>query len=78
MNQNEIEQGLLGVFTACFAKDGVNDLKDAKAHKWDSLSHVMLITKIEDHFEIQFEFSEFDQLISFDAILSSLLTKISK
>ena len=49
--------------------------KDIK--KWDSLNHVVLITKIEKKFNIKFSFNEISKFQKVGDIVSVILKKIT-
>ncbi|UXD87951.1 acyl carrier protein [Thalassolituus hydrocarboniclasticus] len=40
--------------------------------KWDSLNHTKLVLELEEVFDIEFDFSELDKIITVEAIVSSL------
>ena len=54
----------------------INDSSSTETiHQWDSLRHMNLIVALEEEFNIQFEDEEISELISYQAILSSIRKK---
>lgn len=68
MKKEEILKQLTNIFREAFKNDTLkiqlsntaNDIEN-----WDSLSHVILISKIEEHFKIKFDLME---IIEFESI----------
>lgn len=58
MNRAEIYEKLTGVFSDVFDDDSI-ELHDsttaADIEDWDSLTHIMLLSAIEDEFDIRFD-----------------------
>lgn len=48
-----------------------NDVDD-----WDSLSHMLLITEIEDHFSIKFKLRELNKLKNVGVLIDVITSKI--
>jgi acyl carrier protein len=57
------------------AKQVTRTTTAADLEKWDSLGHFVLITQLEERFEIQFEDEETVQLGSVEAILCAVASK---
>ncbi|AXT59938.1 acyl carrier protein [Aquimarina sp. AD10] len=43
---------------------------------WDSLSHMMIITKIEEHFNIRFKLRDLNKLKNMGSLISVIQSKI--
>jgi len=58
---------LKGIFLEIFPKTNSPigmDTKSTDIEAWDSMAHIQLISKIEEHFNIEFEI---DELLAFDS-----------
>ncbi len=47
-------------------------------HEWDSLNHVLLISKIENHFNLKFELTDIIGFNNVGDILTSINTKLKE
>ncbi|MCF8380185.1 MAG: acyl carrier protein [Bacteroidales bacterium] len=78
MEDNTVDQKLQDIFKSFFRN--VKDLKENTSSKdipeWDSLRHVMLITEIENQFEIKFDLDEMLSMSSFGEIRQKVSDKI--
>ena len=54
-----------------------NDLTADDVDTWDSLSHMLLITEIEDHFGIKFRLRELNKMKNVGALIDIVGTKLN-
>lgn len=65
MNRNEILKKLTAVFHEVFNDNSIvlrDDITAKDVEKWDSLTHMLMITKVEETFGIKFKFRELNKL----------------
>jgi len=65
MNRNEIIEKLTMVFHEVFNDNTIvlrDDMSAADVENWDSLTHMMMITKVEETFGIRFKLRELNKL----------------
>ena len=54
-----------------------DDMTANDVDNWDSLSHMLMITEIEDHFSIKFKLRELNKLKNVGRLIDLITTKIS-
>ena len=76
---NEIRLRVEGVFKILFpnAAGFSDDTSSRDIHAWDSLNHIVLISKIEGEFSIKFELDEILTMQSFGEICSGVEKKLN-
>lgn len=65
MEKSEIVEKLTMVFHEVFNDNTIvlrDDMTAADVKNWDSLTHMMMITKVEELFEIRFKLKELNKL----------------
>ena len=65
MNKNEIVEKLTMIFHEVFNDNSIvlhDDMSAADVENWDSLTHMMMITKVEEVFGIRFKLKELNRL----------------
>ena len=65
MEKSEIIEKLTSVFHEVFNDNTIvlrDDMTAADVEKWDSLTHMMMITKVEEVFSIRFKLKELNRL----------------
>lgn len=65
MNRNEIVENLTSVFHEVFNDNSIvlrDDMTAADVENWDSLTHMLMITKVEEVFGIKFKLKELNKL----------------
>jgi len=65
MERKKIIDQLTNIFRIIFRDDTIvlsDDMTANDIDNWDSLSHMLLITEIEDHFSIKFKLRELNKL----------------
>ena len=78
MNRNEIVEKLTSVFREVFGDNSIvlNDEMTANdVEKWDSLTHMMMIAKVEESFGVKFRLKELNKLKKVGDIISLLEEK---
>ena len=55
----------------------VSTAKDSTA-SWDSLNHINLVVALEQEFQISFDVTEIESMLSFSDILETLERKLSR
>lgn len=65
MDRNGIVEKLTGIFHEVFNDQNIvlsNEMTAADVQNWDSLTHMMMITKVEEAFGIKFRLKELNKL----------------
>ncbi len=65
MNRNEIIEKLTAVFHEVFNDNNIvlrDDMTANDVENWDSLTHMLMITKVEEVFGIKFKLKELNKL----------------
>lgn len=65
MNKNEIVEKLTAIFHEIFNDDSLvlnDDMTSADVENWDSLTHMLMITTVENEFGIKFKLKELNKL----------------
>jgi len=65
MERPEITNKLTAIFRKVFCNDSLvlsNDLSAHDVEQWDSLSHMLLITEIENEFVIKFKLKDLNKM----------------
>lgn len=65
MNRDEIIAKITPIFREVFAEPNLelkDDMTAADVENWDSLTHMMMITKVEEVFGIRFKLKELNKL----------------
>lgn len=78
MNRNEIIEKLTAVFHEVFSDNNIvlnDEMTAADVEKWDSLTHMMMIAKVEEAFGVKFRLKELNKLKKVGDIISVLEEK---
>ena len=79
MNRNEIVEKLTTVFHEVF-NDNTIVLRDEMTAKdvenWDSLTHMLMITKVEEAFGVKFKLKELNRLKQVGDLISVVESKL--
>ena len=65
MNRNEITEQLTTIFHEVFNDNNIvlrDDMTASDVDNWDSLTHMLMITKVEEVFGIKFKLKELNKL----------------
>jgi acyl carrier protein len=80
MTIEEITLALTSIFRKTFGDETLvlsDDMTANDVDNWDSLSHMLMITEIEDHFSIKFKLRELNKLKNVGILIDLINTKIS-
>lgn len=79
MERTEIIEKLTAVFHEVFNDNNIvlNDEMTAKdVENWDSLTHMLMITKVEETFGIKFKLKELNKLKMVSDLINTIETKL--
>lgn len=80
MNRNEIIEKLTAVFHEVFNDNNIvlrDDMTANDVENWDSLTHMMMITKVEEVFGIKFKLRELNKLKNVGNLCDVIVEKLS-
>ncbi len=80
MNRNEIVEKLTSVFQEVFSDNNLvlNDEMTANdVEKWDSLTHMLMISTVEERFGVRFKLKELNKLKKTGDIVDILEEKLN-
>lgn len=80
MERNEIVEKLTVVFHEVFNDNTIvlrDDMTANNVANWDSLTHMLMISKVEQVFQIKFKLKDLNKLKSVGDLISTIQTKIS-
>jgi|TARA_B100001093_G_scaffold167288_1_gene159886 acyl carrier protein len=81
MNKKELRIKLKDIFQNIFEDDKIeltDDLSAKDVDNWDSLTHMILITEIEEKFEIKFSLKDLNQLENVGDLIRIISIKTEK
>jgi len=79
MYRNEIYEKLTAIFHEVFNDNTIvlSDEMTAKdVENWDSLTHMLMITKVEEVFDIKFKLKELNKLKMVGDLINTIETKL--
>ena len=79
MNRNEIIEKLTAIFHEVFNDNTIvlrDDMTAKDVERWDSLTHMLMITKVEEAFGVKFKLKELNKLKMVGDLLSNLESKL--
>ena len=79
MNRNEIIEKLTVIFHEVFNDNAIvlrDDMTAKDVERWDSLTHMLMITKVEETFGIKFKLKELNKLKMVGDLISTIETKL--
>lgn len=79
MNRNEIIEKLTAIFHEVFNDNTIvlrDDMTAKDVERWDSLTHMLMITKVEETFGIKFKLKELNKLKMVGDLISIIETKL--
>ncbi len=80
MEKSEVIIKLTGIFRTVFNNDTLvlsDELTANDVDKWDSLSHMILISEIEKGFSIQFKLKDLNKMRNVGDMINTILVKLS-
>jgi acyl carrier protein len=79
MNNQEIATKLTHVFKKVFADDALeltNDMTANSLEQWDSLTHMILITAVEESFAIKFKLKDLNRMRNVGDMIEMIASKL--
>lgn len=79
MNRNEINEKLTAIFHEVFNDNTIvlrDDMTAKDVENWDSLTHMLMITKVEETFGIKFKLKELNKLKMVGDLINTIETKL--
>mgnify|MGYP000927471760 CR=1 FL=1 len=79
MEKNEMIDILTPIFRNVFADRALqvsDELNSTSVANWDSLSHMLLITEIENHFHIKFKLKDLNKMRNVGDMMEVINTKL--
>ncbi len=79
MNKNEIVEKLTNVFHEVFNDNSIvlrDEMTAADVENWDSLTHMLMITKVEEVFGIKFKLKELNKLKMVGDLITIIESKL--
>ena len=79
MEHNEVIAKLTPIFREVFAEPNLelkDDMTAADVENWDSLTHMIMITKVEDMFGIKFKLRELNKLKNVGNLCEIIVEKL--
>lgn len=80
MNRTEIVEKLTSVFHDVFGDNSIvlnDEMTSADVEKWDSLTHMLMISTVEEQFGIRFKLKELNKLKKVGDMIEILQEKLS-
>ncbi|MBJ2172603.1 acyl carrier protein [Aureibaculum sp. A20] len=80
MEKSQIKDELDNIFKKIFNNETLEISENMSANdvdNWDSLSHMLLITEIEDHFSIKFKLRELNKMKNVGVLIDILSSKLN-
>lgn len=79
MNKNEIIEKLTAIFHEVFNDCSIilqDNMTAADVESWDSLTHMLMITKVEEVFGIKFKLKELNKLKMVGDLINTIESKL--
>lgn len=79
MNRNEIIEKLTAIFHEVFSDNTIvlrDDITASDVENWDSLTHMIMITKVEEVFGIRFKLRELNKLKNVGDLCNTIAEKM--
>lgn len=79
MEKTEVLSKLTAIFRKVFSNDSLelkNELTANDVDQWDSLSHMILITEIENSFSIKFKLKELNKMRNVGDMIDIISSKL--
>lgn len=79
MDKAQVLSKLTAIFRKVFNNDSLvlkNELTANDVDHWDSLSHMMLITEIENNFSIKFKLKELNKMRNVGDMIDIIISKL--
>ena len=79
MIRKEIKEKLTAIFHEVFNDNSIvlrDDMTAADVDNWDSLTHMLMITKVEEEFGVKFKLKELNKLKMVGDLMNNLEAKL--
>jgi acyl carrier protein len=79
MERTEITSKLTTIFRTIFSNDSLiltNELSANDVKNWDSLTHMLLITEIENSFSIKFKLKDLNKMRNVGDMIDIIISKL--
>ncbi len=79
MNRLEVTDGLTSIFRKTFVDEALvitDEMTANDVDKWDSLTHMILISEIENAFAIKFKLKDLNKMKNVGDMIDIILTKL--
>lgn len=80
MNRTEIVEKLTAIFQEVFNDNSIalsDNMTAAEVDNWDSLTHMLMITRVEELFGVKFKLKELNKLKNVGDIIICIENKLS-
>lgn len=80
MERNEIIEKLTNVFHEIFKDESIilhDDMTAEDVENWDSLTHMLMISKVEQEFQVKFKLKDLNKLKTVGDLISIIVGKLS-
>lgn len=80
MTKDELQQQLTPIFRQTFSEPALtlsDEMTSSDIERWDSLTHMQLISSIEEHFGIKFKLKDLNKLKRVGDLIDIVLSKIN-
>lgn len=78
MTRNEIIEKLTPIFKETFSEPNIvlrNEMTANDVDKWDSLSHMLMITEVENKFNIKFKLRDLNKMKNVGDLITTIESK---
>jgi acyl carrier protein len=79
MDRSDVLNKLTPIFRTVFSNDSMvltNELTANDVEKWDSLTHMLLITEIESAFSIKFKLKDLNKMRNIGEMIEIIISKL--
>lgn len=79
MERTEIVERLTGIFRNVFTDNGLvitDEMTSNDVEKWDSLTHMLMITEVETAFGIKFKLKDLNKMKNVGNLIEIIQTKL--
>jgi acyl carrier protein len=79
MEREKVVEKLTGVFREVFNNNSLivtNELTANDVENWDSLSHMLLITEVENAFSVKFKLKELNKMKNVGDMIDIIISKL--
>ena len=80
MERNDIIEKLTNVFHEIFKDESIvlrDDMTAEDVENWDSLTHMLMISKVEQEFQVKFKLKDLNKLKTVGDLITIIVGKLS-